>query len=243
MSEKKRIEEWEREFQIQILDMDGFNQRDPHLYERFFTKSEFEVAIASCTIAHKRATNNRSVAGHNASYTAKSVVKEKYNSPKPERDYFQKRMIHFVRSKKAYIAFTIPALFTFLLWHFYSIVMNKIQIRWYWPLGFCFITMFIILLEPITPLMAGPLFIWYLLFSGIAMVAGQLYWQLAHVLFHRSLPAILNEPFLSTVNLFGNPVSLYFSIGKALTSSIVLSILIVCIRDLTRRFTNRKSAS
>ena len=48
--EKKTIPEWEEEYGVDILDPDGFDRSDPNLYEKKFTKEEFEEGLMYCTI-------------------------------------------------------------------------------------------------------------------------------------------------------------------------------------------------
>lgn len=47
---KKTIEEWQKEFGVIIMDPDGFDRSDMKLYERTFTKEDFENRLPACTI-------------------------------------------------------------------------------------------------------------------------------------------------------------------------------------------------
>ncbi|KKN83887.1 hypothetical protein LCGC14_0295400 [marine sediment metagenome] len=46
---KRSIEEWEQLIGIKILDPDGFDRKDRHLYERKFTRSEFKAGALAST--------------------------------------------------------------------------------------------------------------------------------------------------------------------------------------------------
>lgn len=50
MFEKKTINEWEKIFDVQILDPDGFDRTDPNLYDREFTREEFQhgMMLSTC---------------------------------------------------------------------------------------------------------------------------------------------------------------------------------------------------
>lgn len=49
----RTIEEWSKEFNVTILDPDGFDRTDRHLYDRHFTKDEFERGLCLSTIYMK----------------------------------------------------------------------------------------------------------------------------------------------------------------------------------------------
>lgn len=48
---KKTIKEWEKEFNVTILDPDGFDRSDPNLKERLFYREEFLAGMARSTVA------------------------------------------------------------------------------------------------------------------------------------------------------------------------------------------------
>ena len=50
---KKTIAEWEKIFNLKILDHDGFDRTDRYLMEREFTKEEFEQGMMRSTIEAK----------------------------------------------------------------------------------------------------------------------------------------------------------------------------------------------
>lgn len=50
MDEKKTIEEWAEEFDVKVLDPDGFDRTDPNLYNKKFTIEEFKKGLMSSTI-------------------------------------------------------------------------------------------------------------------------------------------------------------------------------------------------
>jgi hypothetical protein len=234
MKDKKTIRDWEQEFELNIVDMDGFNKRDPHLFERLFTKEEFEKAIAFCTVIHKR---QRRTLQPNSEQIQYSHVK------KHQKQYKRAKInIHLRRAWMLYAAFPMPAAASLLFNHLYRFISCKIRIPWYYPLCVGILGLFVILLEPATTLFAGPLYVWYLVFSFIADILGTLYYQLSSNMLHKGALPPAHEPFLNSVNLLGNPMSLYFSPGKAITSSIVIAILIVCAIDIQRRLASTKSA-
>jgi len=50
MEELKTINQWEKELGVEIINPDGFDRSDAKLYERLFTKEEFQKALMYCTI-------------------------------------------------------------------------------------------------------------------------------------------------------------------------------------------------
>ena len=46
----KTINEWSKEFDVEIMDPDGFNRTDKYLYERYFTKDEFQKGMLQSTL-------------------------------------------------------------------------------------------------------------------------------------------------------------------------------------------------
>lgn len=50
----KTISEWEQEYGLYIVDLDGFDTSDPELYNRRYTKQAFESALAECTVVRRR---------------------------------------------------------------------------------------------------------------------------------------------------------------------------------------------
>jgi hypothetical protein len=53
MEERKTIKEWEPIFNVEIYDPDGFDRTDPELYNRKFTKAEFEQGMLMSTCISK----------------------------------------------------------------------------------------------------------------------------------------------------------------------------------------------
>ncbi|WDL95479.1 hypothetical protein [Alicyclobacillus sp. ALC3] len=49
----KTISEWEQEYGLYIVDLDGFDTRDPQLYQRRYSRDEFESALAFCTVVRR----------------------------------------------------------------------------------------------------------------------------------------------------------------------------------------------
>lgn len=47
---RKTIKQWEKEYNITVLDPDGFDRSDPHLMERLFTREEWERGFPFCTL-------------------------------------------------------------------------------------------------------------------------------------------------------------------------------------------------
>ena len=46
---EKGIKEWEKIFEIEVMDPDGFDRADMDLYKRVFTKEEFEKGLTLST--------------------------------------------------------------------------------------------------------------------------------------------------------------------------------------------------
>ena len=64
MSEYKTIGEWEKIFNVRIVDPDGFDRSDPKLRERKFTREEFEKGMMHSSILQKaRVNDNKYISG------------------------------------------------------------------------------------------------------------------------------------------------------------------------------------
>jgi len=46
----KTIEDWSKEYGIEMMDPDGFDRKDPELFNRKFTREQFNKAVGRCTI-------------------------------------------------------------------------------------------------------------------------------------------------------------------------------------------------
>lgn len=57
MRELKTIREWENVTGIRVLDPDGFDRKDEHLYDRKFTKDDFTSRAALSTCEWPRGKN------------------------------------------------------------------------------------------------------------------------------------------------------------------------------------------
>lgn len=281
-AETRTLREWEQEYGIFILDLDGFDQTDPQLYKREFSRSEFEQGIAECTVI----VNKHSLASKNSAsmrFAAQPIEKSQspvntFNQSAPTLDtstpvtrkapFTTDAMHHLVDLVKAkrnkvssarkqrlstrqkstikpepihvsrilWFGATLPTLATFFLDKLCLLLVNRFQIRWYWPMALLAMDAFVIFMQPVAPLIAGPLYVWYLLFGWLAALFGGIFSFIDGSIFHHStlstggLHTPQNAPFLSSVTLFGNPASLYFSFQAALASSLVWAIAIVCIR-------------
>lgn len=51
---KRTIRQWEKLLDVRVLDPDGFNRRDPHLYQRRFSRQQFLDGLTRSTICMKR---------------------------------------------------------------------------------------------------------------------------------------------------------------------------------------------
>lgn len=47
---KKTIKDWEKVYGVRVIDPDGFNRKDPKLYEKEFTQKEFERGLVYSSI-------------------------------------------------------------------------------------------------------------------------------------------------------------------------------------------------
>ena len=54
----KTLQEWAALDGIQMLDPDGFDRTDDKLFERQFTKEEYDTGLIKCTIFQKAETNS-----------------------------------------------------------------------------------------------------------------------------------------------------------------------------------------
>ena len=50
MRNQKTINEWSDEFDVEIMDPDGFDRTDKYLYERYFTEDEFQKGMVQSTL-------------------------------------------------------------------------------------------------------------------------------------------------------------------------------------------------
>lgn len=53
MEPRKTLKAWAKEYQekhgVTLLDPDGFDRKDPKMWERTYTKEEFEQGLLQCT--------------------------------------------------------------------------------------------------------------------------------------------------------------------------------------------------
>ena len=52
MEEKRKIHEWEKIYNVDILSYDGFDQTGPELFTRFMARKEFEEGLADSTAVY-----------------------------------------------------------------------------------------------------------------------------------------------------------------------------------------------
>lgn len=50
MMKTKTLQEWAAEFNLLIIDPDGYDRSDPNLLTKQFTKEEFMTGIFKCTV-------------------------------------------------------------------------------------------------------------------------------------------------------------------------------------------------
>lgn len=268
--DRKTIREWEQEFGFFILDLDGFDKTDPKLYERLFSQSEFEQAAAECTILYRKGEEMGQPPTKNARQTEPvPAPKERKNRDRSRdrgRDRGRVRRIpipeavakhtkpagvaitKWFRRPRLWIVvlFTLPTLATLLLNLVYQNLQARWRIPWYVPAAILGLDGFILLIQILSPLISGPLYLWYVLFNALSVLLHGLVTFTKVTLLHQppGLTAAAPVPFLSSVSLGGNAVPLYFSMGSALTSSIFLATVFVFGKDALRRLlTLRKNSS
>lgn len=292
--DRKTIREWEQEYGIFILDLDGFDKTDPKLYERLFSQSEFEQAAAECTILHRKpgeqaatltdtleptvATKGMALLG--ALSTVFANIKNAFgainakgkhqkqttmrrpqqmeaataNHPDanvkptkhPAKQHAHRRFSNLGRKSLIgmLVLTTIPTLLTIGLNWLYRQLQSRWRIPWYVPAAILGLDAFILWIQPVSPIISGPLYTWYVLFNEVSLILHGLITFIKVNLLHRppGLTAAAPVPFLSSFSLAGNAVPLYFSFGKALTSGVFIGTVITFVRDvLQRMFTLKKS--
>lgn len=364
-SEKKTIQEWEQEYGIYIMDIDGFDSQDPKLYERLFTRQEFEQSAAQCTvIPRKRQTpdstpsasttavrdnpaRSRSAGSPPAAATvaaaaissaaaaaagaertfqdesqawSKEGIKDRtkngikdgidkriQNANKGEQDSeytdpwqaglkngLKKRVADLrvllnkyqekgrdqvkrrhrtkrqpsvakasapekqARTKGGYTPFhavnlktlnpvqkrlfltalvlvTLPTLGTWGVYGLYGRLTRRISVKWVWPAGMLALDFLILLIQPVTPFLSGAGYLWYLVLGLLAQLIHSLWNGLNHLFSPQANAVSGGGPFLSSVTVAGNPLNLYFTLDKAVVSSLILATAIVSVHDLIRR--------
>ena len=240
-SELKTIREWEQEYQILILDVDGFDISDSQLYNRLFSRREFEQAVAQCTILRKEPVSaNRPIKpsiGPEPSpppsrkqRRATSSLRE--NRPKPEKKVkLNRATVWFL------LACTLPTLATMVIYWAYQQINRRFKIPWYVPITLLVTDGLVGLIQPISPFISGPGYLWYLVLNGLVQISHSLITYVRENLLHAPQVLTLGDPamFLGNTTLSGNAVPLYFTFGSALASSIYLATLITFCADIGRR--------
>ncbi|MDQ0191166.1 hypothetical protein JI721_04070 [Alicyclobacillus cycloheptanicus] len=145
--------------------------------------------------------------------------------------------------RRLLILFTMPTLATLCVRALYRLLGRFVRIAWYWPLLVILIDLFIILLAPVAPIVSGPLYLWYVILNALVHILGWLARAAMALTPWKSAFANLGtQPFLNGVVLSGNRLPLYFTMGAAVASSIVLGTGIGSIAELwqaTRRAMQR----
>lgn len=236
--DRKTIREWEQQYGIFILDLDGFDKTDPKLYERLFTQSEFEQAAAECTIMERKVSTAPS---QDAEKLRRKPPKPKNTETKAAVEPAESRQRVKNWSKRPLlwllILFTLPTLAVLGLNWVYQKLQSRWAIPWYVPASILGLDLFILMIQPISPFISGPFYVWYLVLNEVSTLLHGVVTFVKVSVLHQppGLTSASPVPFLSSVSLAGNAVPLYFSTGSALTSSVFIATVLSFGRDALHR--------
>ncbi|WP_026961654.1 hypothetical protein [Alicyclobacillus herbarius] len=138
-----------------------------------------------------------------------------------------------------FIVATGPVFAIWLLSRFYRTLASRFRIAWYWLAAVLLMDALILWLSPVSALISGPFFLWFLIADAI----GQGINQVTVTILKRVLPLLhrpevhpaLPRSFVDTIVLAGNPLPVYFSLGQWITSSLVIATAVVAGKALLLR--------
>jgi hypothetical protein len=266
--ERRTIAEWEEEYGLVILDYDGFEAvADPRqdLKVQRFTRAEFEQAVASCTVVWSRRAGNPAARERlaarrrDATETAGRAPRDRAAAPaapaaasaqpaseavlpaRPARRARRVRAVNVGRWRRRFLVwFTLPALAEWAVAAVLAFARERLGVRWWWPAALGAAALFVTCVVPGTTLLSGPLFVWYEIVrwgAGLAMAG---LGHAAHAVVGGTPPAWTDVPrFLTQMVWFGTPLPDYFTISRAVTSSVVLGALTGAAADLWVRIKGR----
>jgi len=239
-SELKTIREWEQEYQILILDVDGFDVNDSQLYNRLFSRREFEQAVAECTILRKKPElSKKRVETQEAPKSSRPTSQKQSGEASPEENEPRRRKNVKVNRATVWllIAFTLPTLATLLIYWTYQKINRLFKVPWYVPIALVATDGVIGLIQPISPFISGPGYFWYLILNSLTQIFRISITFVQGNILHHPLGLTTGDPamFLSNTSLAGNAVPLYFTFGSALASSVYLATILTFTADIGRR--------
>ncbi|WP_067931595.1 hypothetical protein [Alicyclobacillus kakegawensis] len=254
--ERKSVREWEVEFGVYVLDV------SPDLLNANLSETEFRRLMATHSVLQRPQSGARpgwstgtdrartQDASRDASGGADAPLP---HAPEPRpvpdtevRTASQAQLDPPSNQRRAgrrwlwaFIIATGPALAVWLLSKLYRALSQRFSIAWYWLASVLMMDLLVLWLSPVSALISGPFFLWYLvadaLGRGVNQAAQGILDRLVPLLHRGDVHPSLPPSFVETIQLAGNPLPVYFSIGQWITSSLVLATAVVAGRAVWRR--------
>ncbi|GMA52196.1 hypothetical protein GCM10025857_35530 [Alicyclobacillus contaminans] len=202
--ERKTIPEWEKELHIQLLDLDGFHPQDDQLMQRKFTRREFEIAAAECTIRAQR----------------EGWTQQAARRPRSLR-----------RALALLILFPLPTACVWIFSLLYGLIRRMFGLNWKIPAVILLLDALIFIIQPMAVLVSGPLYPWYHIADSLHHILAPWWAQFKFHELHQSLNlAGVNDPLFHQVTIFQTPLNLYFGLPQAVTSALWWGSFLVSLR-------------
>ncbi|MCL6626099.1 MAG: hypothetical protein K6T68_05865 [Alicyclobacillus shizuokensis] len=250
--ERKSIREWEIEFGVYVLDV------SPDLLNANLSETEFRRLLATHPVLQRPQSGARpglftgadAVRTEDASSRADAPLphaREPRPAPDPRIQSVSEAPSNPSGNRRragrhwlwAFIIATGPALAVWLLSRLYRALLRRFSIAWYWWACVLIMDLLILWLSPVSALISGPFFLWYLIADalgrGVNQAAQGVLDRLVPLLHRSDVHPSLPPSFLETIQLAGNPLPVYFSIGQWITSSLVLATAVVAGRAVWER--------
>ncbi|CAM3792364.1 hypothetical protein ALPO108162_06115 [Alicyclobacillus pomorum] len=246
---KKTIHEWEKELNIKLLDLDGFDVRDDQLFTRLFTRKEFEKSAAECTIMKVQEVPSVQEEPKVQQVPRVQAVPKVQQVPRvqevskvqeaPKVQEVQDRISKPTQRRryKLYIVplvlFTMPVVATVIVSFIFRAITRLINIRWYVPVSILLVDVAMLLIQPNAAVLSGPFFLWYHLFNMLYHQWLPFWTHVRYSIFHQPLNLIdTDKPLFYDVEIHGTPLYLYFGLPQAITSSLFWATSIASVKHL-----------
>ncbi|RIV20164.1 hypothetical protein D2Q93_11955 [Alicyclobacillaceae bacterium I2511] len=262
--EKKTIAQWAKDYGVVLLDMDGFGT-GPHTRERRLTQREFEQGLAECTILCWPSEQTRlGMTGQAVQANVEGPLHPEEGPQHPEegpqhpeegplhpeegpqhpdaaarpartKQRPRKQLISWRRWGWLFVLAPLPVLAVLLVQLLARAVTRWSYWRWYFSAGVLAADVFVLWLQPVAPWLSGPGYPYYLVANILVQGLHDPYVFVLHQVLHQPFLPPATPTVWQSVNVNGVPLPLYFTVDKAVTSSLWLATLLFSFGDLMGR--------
>ena len=134
-----------------------------------------------------------------------------------------------------FLVIPLPALTTLLVHLLYRAVARWFHWHGYFSGGLLAADVFVLWLQPVAPWLSGPGYPYYVVVNMVTQVLHGSYVYVLHQVLHQPFLPPATATVLQSVSVNGVPLPLYFTVDKAVISSLWLATLIISVGDLTGR--------